>query len=80
MLMDAHWHVGGSETDTRATYHGHWVKEQKQAFGPRERERGNERDKGRQAAAHCGPLQMFVRFFSGHSLSSKLLRRGDPSR
>lgn len=76
--MVAHWHVGGSETDTHATYHGHWVKEQKEAWPGRER--GNERDKGRQAAAHCGPLQMFVRFFSGNFLSSELLRRADPSR
>lgn len=34
--MDAHWHVGGSETDTHATYHGHWVKEQKEAWPERE--------------------------------------------
>lgn len=37
MLMDAHWHVGGSEMDTHATYHGRRVKEQKEAWHERHR-------------------------------------------
>lgn len=64
MLMDAHWHVGGSKMDTHATYHSHWVKEQKEAWPEREKMKEIKGDGPMPIVAHYKCLFSFLWSFS----------------